>query len=202
MYVAEVFREALKRGGYYVKIDFLPWARVVALAKDGKYHSYGPEYYDKVVEEKIYFSNSFSGGPLGFIKMKNKNINFSKIEDFKTYRIGVVRGYIHTKEFDDASYRKKDEAVDNVSNIKKLVNGRIDLFVCDKFVGSYLIKKEMPGNANDIEYMNPVLENKELYLCINKNVPNAKAKIDAFNNGLKSMKNDGTSRKIMVGQSF
>lgn len=196
-YVTEVIKEAYKRAGYTVQIDYLPWARAVKMSKDGDYDGYMPEYYSEDLKKDFLLSAPFQGGPLGLFKKKTSKISFKKIDDLKPYSIGVVRGYVNTAEFDAAAYLKKDEAKDDITNFKKLIAGRIDLIVCDKYVGEHILNTDLKANAGEVEFMEPVLEQKDLYVCITKTAPDAQKKIDAFNSAVKQMVDDGTITKIM-----
>ncbi|MDQ7836385.1 MAG: transporter substrate-binding domain-containing protein [Humidesulfovibrio sp.] len=201
-FVAEVVREAFKRQGQDAKFEFMPWARVVAVAKKGEVDGYLPEYYAKELEKDFLLSDPFPAGPLGFFKLKSKAITWKTLDDLKPYSIGVVRGYVNTAEFDARKDLKKDEVDEDTLNLRKLVAGRIDLMVADKYVGLYLAKKDIPGDASKIEFMSPVLENKELFVCFPKSKPGSKALRDAFNQGLSSMKADGTLKAIMQKNGF
>ena len=50
--------------------------------------------------------------------------------------------------------------------------------------------------------MAPVLEEKSLYLCISKKAPDAEAKIKAFNDGLKIIKDNGTIDALLKANGF
>jgi len=201
-YVAELVREAFKAEGYTLKIVYLPWARVVSMAKKGEYDGYFPEYYSDSLKKDFFVSDPFQGGPLVFFERKGANITFNKLEDLKPFRIGVVRGYVNTEAFDNASYLKKDEVKDDFTNLKKLVAGRIDLMVADKFVGYHLIKTKMPQNKNKIDVVKPVLEEKDLYVCLSKKVKSGDQKLKAFNAGLKKIKENGLMNSILKKHGF
>ncbi len=196
-YVAEIMKEAFKRNEKTVLIDYLPWARAVKMTKDGDYVGYMPEYYSEDLKKDFILSTSFPGGPLGFFKKKTTKISFKTLEDLKPYSIGVVRGYVNTAEFDAATYLKKDEAKDDLTNFKKLIVGRIELIVCDKNVGEHLLKTELKESAGEVEFVEPALENKDLYLCISKSQQNGQKIINEFNAAIKQMADDGTMQKIL-----
>lgn len=201
-YVAEVVIQAFKKAGYEVQIDYMPWARVITLAKKGTYDGYFPEYYSDSLKENFHVSDAMPGGPLGLFKRKGEAISYSTIKDLSPYKIGVVRGYINTAEFDAADYLKKDEANDDLTNFRKLLKKRIDLVVADKFVGLYVVKLNLPDNLNDIEFIEPPLESKDLFVCISKNSPEAFMRIKAFNTGLKAITDDGTVKQILKNHGF
>lgn len=201
-YVAEIAREALAREGYNLEIKFYPWARTVKLAKLGKVDGYFPEYYSAEKEEQFVFSDKFPGGPLGFFKKKGRNISYDKLENLKSYTIGVVRGYVNTKEFDNADYLQKEPARSDLINIRKLLAGRIDLMVADKFVGKYVLKENLPNKVGDIEFVEPPLEYKPLYVAFGKNNNDYEKYAAAFNRGLQKIKEDGTLDKILAKHGF
>ncbi|MDP3480841.1 MAG: transporter substrate-binding domain-containing protein [Desulfoprunum sp.] len=201
-YVDSLAREAFKASNYTVKISFMPWARVVAMTKEAKYDGYLPEYFAESLKTDFLVSEPFPGGPLGFFKRKTDAITFKTLEDLKAYKIGVVRDYVNTVEFDKATFLQKDVANNDITNLRKLVGKRLDLVVVDKFVGLYLLKQDMPDQAQEVEFMAPVLEEKSLYLCISKKTPDAEAKIKAFNDGLKIIKDNGTIDALLKANGF
>jgi len=144
----------------------------------------------------FYLSDPFKSGPVGLFKRKGFDFTFKGLESLKPYKIGVVRGYVNEEKFDKATYLNKEEAADELTNIKKLLANRMDFMVADKFVGFHLLKKNMPEMQMQMEFVEPPLIVQELYICINKKTKDAKKKIDAFNKGLASMKKDGTFEKL------
>ncbi|OHD12754.1 MAG: hypothetical protein A2Y34_14335 [Spirochaetes bacterium GWC1_27_15] len=201
-YVAEIAYEAFKKAGYELKIDFKPWERAVKEATDGDYDGLFPEYYGEERKKDFVFSDPFPGGPLGFYKRKDFKIKFSSLKDLKDYKIGVVRGYINTVEFDNATYLQKEDVVDDETNIKKLYFGRINLIVIDKFVGEYLIKTKFPNYYDELEFLEPPLEVKDLYIVFSKKSKDYQQKLKDFNKGLAEIKKSGLIDKILKKQGF
>lgn len=201
-YVAILVKEAYRAAGYTVKFSFMPWARVVAMARAVRYDGYLPEYFAESLQADYLVSDPFPGGPLGFFKRKADPIVFKSLEDLKPYKIGVVRDYVNTGEFDRAGYLMKEEANNDVINLRKLVGKRVDLVVMDKVVGLYLMHQDMPDRLQEVEFMEPPLEEKKLYLCISRKTPDAEAKMRAFNNGLKIIKNNGKLTAILKANGF
>lgn len=201
-WVAEVAKEAFNRSGYTLEIRFRPWARLLMEAEKGKYDGYFPEYFAEKLKQHFLLCDPFKGGPLGFFKLKGKQITFNTLQDLKPFRIGIVRGYVNTAEFDAATFLQKDESVDDLENLKKLLAGRIDLMVVDKYTGMSILKKNMPEKLDQVEFLSPPLEAKELYVCISKKTADSTAKLEAFNKGLQSMLADGTFESIMKQHGF
>ncbi len=201
-YVAEIVREAFKREGYSIEIQYYPWARTVEMAKKGQVDGYLPEYYAKEVEEYASFSQGFPGGPVVFFKRKADKITYTKYEDLKNYNIGVVREYVNEEKFDAATYLKKDEAVDDATNVNKLLNKRLDLFVADKFVGLHLLKKSFANRAHEVDFIEKPLINHKLYVAFSNKGKNQAKYQAAFNAGLEKITKDGTVAKILKKHGF
>jgi ABC-type amino acid transport substrate-binding protein len=60
----------------------------------------------------------------------------------------------------------------------------------------------MPRYINIIEAVEPVLEQKDLFLCISKNAKDSVNKINAFNKGLEKLKSNGELNKILKKHGF
>ena len=201
-FVAEIATEAFKRGGYDLEIKYYPWARTKMMAVNGEVDGYFPEYYAEDLKEHSLLSDPFEGGPVGFFKRTGSPITYSTLEELKDCKIGVVRGYVNEENFDAADYLKKEEVKDDLTNIKKLLAERIDLFVGDKFVGFYLLQQNMPHMVGQMQFIEPALANMNLYVCVSKKTADADKKQAAFNAGLESMKADGTLKEIMNKHGF
>lgn len=196
-YIAEVAREALARSGHTMHLTFLPWERAVHMAKTGAAHGYLPEYQSEGLQRVFLFSDPMPGGPVGFFKRKGReNVDWSRLDSLKPYRIGVVRGYVNTPEFDARADLLKDFSNDDMANLRKLVAGRIDLMLADMHVGFHLVRRLSPDVLARIEFALPPLEEKSLYACFPADRSASRQLVLDFNRGLASMKRDGTLRRL------
>lgn len=188
-----VAKEAFKAMGYELKVDFYPWSRAVALAKDSssKYSGYFPEYFSDDTAKDFVYSDAMGSGPLGFAERKDKSISWSTLDDLKPYRIGVVQDYINAAEFDAmvaSKALKSSVTTTDEKNLKKLVGGRVDLAVIDKNVMNYLFKTnpDLAKKADAAQFNITLLEDKKLFICFKKGSQGEDlAKI--YNDGLKKI---------------
>ncbi|TWI70323.1 amino acid ABC transporter substrate-binding protein (PAAT family) [Desulfobotulus alkaliphilus] len=202
-YVAQIVREAFKAGGgYTMDVEFMAWTWVVALADSGRYDFYFPEYYDAKLEEKYYISDPIPGGPLVFFKRKDTNIQYNHLQDLRPHKIGTVRGYVNTPEFDNADYLTKVEAMTDMENIQNLLNGKIQVMVMDKYVGLHLLRTKSSDRAMEVEVMTPPLGVNDLHVCFPKKTGNAREHLEALNQGLKILKETGRVKEIMQSHGF
>ncbi len=209
-YVADIVVEAFKRAGYKSEISFFPWARAVKVAEYGEFDGVFPEYFEESRKDKFVFSDPFPGGPVGLYKRKDNVVSYSvnpeinqteALRGLQDAKFGVVRGYINTAEFDAATFLKKEEVDRDELNLKKLFNRRIQYIFIDKYVAEYLIKHDFPSYAAELEFMVPALEVRSLYIAFSKKASDYQDKLQAFNSGLKQIKQDGTLVRIMKKHS-
>ncbi|MCX4025349.1 ABC transporter substrate-binding protein [Endozoicomonas sp. SM1973] len=210
-YVNEIVKAAFSEVRYDLEVLFFPWARALHVATLGHVDGLFPEYYDENRLTDFVFSDPFPGGPVGFYKRKDKNIKFNvdprknlaeALKELRSYRFGVVRGYINTKEFDEADYLTKEEVINDDTNIKRLYKNRVQLIFIDKYVAQYIIAKRYPWYALELEFLEPPLEVKPLYIAFSKKAPDYQKKLALFNRGLKKIQENKLMEEIMMKHGF
>ncbi len=210
-YVYQVVKRAFEKAGYEVSINYYPWARALSMASSGNVDALFPEYYDESRLDEFDFSAPFPGGPVGFYKRRKDDIKFSvdprehpheALQSLTKFSFGIVRGYINTKAFDEAAYLLKDSVSDDELNLKKLFAKRIDLIFIDKYVASYLITEKYPWMADSLEFMEPALEEKRLYLAFSKKAEASARKRADFDKALEEMSASGELQNIILDHGF
>ncbi|WDP90205.1 MAG: transporter substrate-binding domain-containing protein [Desulfobacter sp.] len=196
-FLAVIIRQAFQRSGVDVKIEFHQWSRVVGLAKKGRVDGYFPEYYAPRIKDYAEFSAPIPAGPVGFFSLKTAGIRYTRLEELKKYRIGIVKGYVNASEFDAADFLDKHGVKDDLSNLKLLLAGRVNLMVADKYVGFHLLKKHMPDRASEVEFLPTILEPKDIFVCISTKIKKTGYFLKAFNRGLAQMTADGTLGRLL-----
>jgi ABC-type amino acid transport substrate-binding protein len=210
-FTSEIIQKAFEKKGYKVEFKFYPWARGMLMTEQGKVHGIFPAYYNEERKKKFIFSDSFGSGGIGFYKRKDQNITFvadpvkapeKVLRSLKKYRFGIVRGYAYTKEFDAADYLNKDIVSSDETNLKKLFKGRIDLAFIDKYVARYIMHRNYPHYIDDLEFMNPALDEKQLYICFSKQIKGMEQIVKDFNEGIKMLKTSGEMENILDSHGF
>jgi len=199
-FIAQIIKESFKAAGHEVEFKFYPWARVIAMAQNGEVDCYGPEYYAESLKDNYLISEAMSKGPVGLFRLKGTNIDYKTLEDLKPYKIGVVRDYVNEEKFDAATFLKKEESVDDLTNVRKIYGKRVDLIFSDKYVGLWLAKTN-GFDQTQLEFIKPMIEHS-LYTCFPKNSPKSKKLIEDFNKGLKTITANGTLKKIIDNKGF
>ncbi len=200
--VIELIRAVFMRVGYKVEIEFLPWARGEHEARKGIYYDGVVSIWRTTEREKWYlYSASYMKNEVGLYKRKADSIKYKNYQDLMTYKIGTVIAYANPPGFDQAKLDVKEVVADSL-NIAKLCHERIDLVLIDKRMAEHIIKTIQQDCENMIEWLEPALEIKPMYVAISKKAKNAHKKIADFNRGLQLLKNDGTFKAILNKHGF
>lgn len=186
-----VARQIFQSMGYDLQVTYYPWVRAVSLGLDENsgYSGYFPEYYDVNLENHCLFSEPIGFSPLGFAQLKSNPISWHHLDDIiQLDRVGVVRDYVNSPEFDAQVAKgniKVDEAISDVENIKKLGAKRVSTIVIDKYVLEYWLMHDpqLAYLQESIEMNSHLLDKKNLYLCFQKNEKGQQL-LEMFNEGL------------------
>lgn len=196
-FTSEIVTEAFARVGYTVKMSFMPWKRALHKVAEGVYEVTYPAYYSAERAQLYAMSKSFFEAPMGFYKRKEMSISYQTLQDLQAYTIGIVRAYVNTPEFDAAIYLKKDIADDDEQNLRKLLKGRVDLIVIDKYTAQYILDTRMPEEKALLEFLEPPLAMKSFHLLVSRNIKNSERTLHDFHRGLQEMVADGTMSRIL-----
>ena len=205
-YVVELAQEAFKRRGYQARVEFYPWARAQRMAADGEIDGVVPVYDAVDAPDNPYiYSHPFPGDAIGLLKKKSLKISYSKedvkdqralFSSLKRYRFGVARDGVNLQAFDAANFLVKDVVNDNIQNLDKVALGRIDFAVIDKYTAADLMVGRRPHLIGQLEFMYPPLAERDFFIAFSKKGKNPQKLLNAFNEGLAEMQQDGSLLKI------
>jgi polar amino acid transport system substrate-binding protein len=164
-----IVKRAFAEAGLEVEFDFYPWQRAVRLAADPAqpYSGYFPKYFANDLDKRWHISTSVGSSVLGMAQQAGPLIHWRRLEDLASYRIGVVTGYINTREFDAlmTSKRLNTFAVDGDHlNLRKLQRDRLDLAVIDRDVFYWLIHHDRKLQTAGLQFHPQILEHKSLHI--------------------------------------
>lgn len=200
-FASEIIAEAFKRVGYEIRYAFMPPRRVMKQVEAGEYDAGYPAYYADDRAERFYYSEPFAGSAVGFLKRKDTEIDYKTLRDLTSFKIGVCLGFAYPREFTEAHYLKKEVAANEVLNLRKLVGGRIDLFITDRAAAQAAINRHVPEAKGVLEFMEPPIETRNLHLIFGKRQRN-EVICKEFNAGLQMIVEDGTVERILKQQGL
>ena len=210
---------------YEVHSIFYPWARAVSRVEKGNYDILYPEYFigedspsdvfkGKKRLDQLSLSKPFPGGPIAFMTKKNYRPDYN-LETRKTFlnlkgeKIGVVRGYQNTSEFDklmDKSppFFKITKVKNDIQNARILSKGRVNLIIGDPSVIKYSIKRTKKISKskkeeilNQIKTVLPHIQYNKLYFALSKKKKGWKKLMKEINSKILEFEKEGTIIKII-----
>jgi len=195
-FVNRVIREAFRRSNITVTYTYMPWKRVLVMAKNGDFDAASFSFENKEREEFFVFSQPLSDHREVFFHLNGTKIpKWTKLSELSNLKFGATRGYTYTEEFWAAAAEntiRVQETSSDLKNFKKLAAKRIDLFPMDEITGWNLLNESLSSIKDILKTSEKPLRATTGHLIISKAKPNHQALIDTFNKGLKKMRSDGT----------
>lgn len=194
----EITREAFRRMGYDVDIEFVPFKRALEMIQTGEADILTD--VNRTTEREVF--GNFSKEPIListtclFVKVDSPITFNGDIFEMAPYKFGINRGYTHGSEFDDAVKNKQlivEEAEDTDQNVVKLINDRIDILIENELVVLSTLKRL--NYQSEVKTLQPPYRKKELYLMFSKKA-NVGFLIDPFDEKVREIKQDGTFQEI------
>jgi polar amino acid transport system substrate-binding protein len=223
-FTAAIVRMAFEKAGYAVVIEFHNWDQSLEMTKNGEADGLFPTYHTEEREAYLAYSDPFGNSYLGLCRIRpvhsfspggieyDKRKGFKQdliqfktdpridqtqaLRDLKQYKFGVAKGYANTPEFDAADFLTKVVVANDEENILQLLQGDVDLIVIDKYVAKNMIAKKFPWRTGDIQFMEPPLAVRKLYLTMSKRADNYQQKLNDFNEGLKILEQEGRIQRL------
>ncbi|MBK6908468.1 MAG: ABC transporter substrate-binding protein [Rhodocyclaceae bacterium] len=172
-----VLRAALKAEGIELQVEFYPWTRAIETAKQPGYAGVYPSWPEDVAPGFTGSAVLFKS-PVGFVEPKAKPLVWTKLEDLKGKKIGIVQDYGNTPEFNALAKNgtiKTEVVTSDLLNIKKVAGGRIDGAFIDLANLNYFLKYDAKDLAGQVQANPRVIDSKDLLLAINDSFVNKKA---------------------------
>ena len=154
--IVALTRRAFALRGYQVRIDFLPWARVRAELDDGNYQGALALWPREVIEARLIASRPLFYSELGLFVRQDHRVDSHDLRQLAGQKLGIVRGYGYPQRILDAGL-VLEEAVDDISNLRKLQAGRFDMVLLERRVGEYLVAAD-PYLRGRLRWHGSVLE--------------------------------------------
>ncbi|MCF2909386.1 transporter substrate-binding domain-containing protein [Pseudoalteromonas sp. DL2-H2.2] len=201
---------------YGATVTFYPWARAVANAENGKVDILVPEYFIEPEApsdtlpgtrrlDHLTLTEPFGWGPIALYKRRDYNTDhFTSLGALADERIGVVRGYQNTPEFDrlmDAGKFNVIEAVDDAHNIRLLMAGRVNLIIGDPEVIEMEIAALSQANnatsqTKNLVMVDPILQMNGLFFAVSKHNKYGKTLLFELNQAIAEFKKHGIMEEI------
>lgn len=176
----QLLKNALKKEGIDLKVEFYPWRRSINTAKEAGYLGYFPAWPEEVKKGFI-ASNTIDWSNVSVIKVKGTKISYSSINElFRKYRVGLVKSYVYPEKIFNAQnkfHKNIEYSSTDTTLVKKLIRKKSDVIITDSIVANYISKKY---NLNELKVIPGSVIKKELVIAVSNNSYNRK-KIELIN---------------------
>ncbi|HCY88238.1 MAG TPA: amino acid ABC transporter substrate-binding protein [Desulfobacteraceae bacterium] len=188
----EVATAAFASQGYTYTHKIMPWARAENAVKTGKIDILPNTWHTDKRTGYLKYSEPYASNEVKFIKKKGDDFEYNGMASLAGKKIGIILSYGYGDEFMNSKDFKREAVSDFMTNIKKLVAGRIDLSLGDEIVAKNKISKNDPALLDEIEFTKNYMSSNDLYVTCGLKNPRHEEIINAFNKGLETIKSNGT----------
>lgn len=185
----EVLRKALATQGHDIELVSMPWSRSLAMLEKNKVDILPAVWFTEERTHTMKYSDSYAANRLVFIKSKDSNYEFKGLNSLHDQVVAIVRNYAYDEAFLSDSNITFSVADSLVSNVKKVINKRVDLTIDDEIAAKAIIPQPL---LEKIEFTTNALSESPLYVTCNKSNPKCETIITSFNQGLAILKANGT----------
>ncbi|WP_173122981.1 transporter substrate-binding domain-containing protein [Pseudaquabacterium terrae] len=197
-----VIRAAFERVGVEVAYTFLPWGRAQEEARTGRYH--GTAHWGRRPdrEQDFLLSDNVLTEQWVLLHRAGVALDWQRLDALAPLRIGGVRTYTYTPEFHALAASgalRVDWVPDDLSLLRMLVAGRVDVVPLDRNVACYLLEQHFKPEDWPRIAANPKLitEVFTTHLMLSKRLPDSAARMQRFNRGLAQLRSSGQYQRLV-----
>ncbi|WP_155322143.1 substrate-binding periplasmic protein [Desulfosarcina ovata] len=196
LFQEEIITAAFDHAGYKIQYKYRPWKRCLIEVREGRHDAAYTAWHTKERSEIYGFSDTYLYVDTMLFKKKGKAVYYNgDLQTLKPYLIGVSMGWTISPEFDSADYLQKTFVSEPIQLIKMLYSERIDIMALSVALNQALIKN-YPEYKGGIVPLPPPLKRNTTHVIFSKKISGYESRIEAFNEGLKKIIENGTLRKI------
>lgn len=198
----DTIRQVVEAMGYEPRIELLPWIRAEAKARRGEADLVYSLTYSDARAVFYHFTDPINQVKDVFFALRDSNIHWQTMDDLNDLRVGISASYSYAPEFMDwverhpARVTQVSHEQPELTSLKMLVHGRIDLFICEQSVCEYLLKQHT-DEAPELSRVGPIPgivgESRPFRAAFSRQNPDGEALRDAFNRTLHELKQSSGS---------
>ena len=152
----DLLRAVAKEASCTIQFENIPWKRALLLLKEGDLHIASGASKTHEREQYAFFSDAYREEIMHLYVQKRyrKKWRFTDLEGLSksTARVGTVRGYSYGSEFEalrnvEPFKSRITQVLSDEQNLDRLMAGREDLALIERFVASNLISRIKDGHS-------------------------------------------------------
>ncbi|TGN38688.1 substrate-binding periplasmic protein [Marinobacter confluentis] len=192
-----IIRRVLAEMGYQANIRILPWARAEQLARNGRADMLYSLTFSETRDRHYYFTAPINAAQDVFYKRRNHDLQWQTLDDLAGLNFGLSAAYSYAPEFMDwlfdgnARMTKITHEKPELTGLRLVGLGRIDLFICELSVCDYLLEQNVSQHqelANVERMAGDVGPERSFRAAFSRKLPNGRELRDEFNAALKKIR--------------
>lgn len=196
----QIIRKVLSKMGYQANIRILPWARAENLVRAGKADMLYSLTFSESRHRYYHFTDPISSAQDVFFKLEDRPLQWQSLEDLQGLNIGISAAYSYAPEFmnwlfnGNAQITKITHEKPELTGLRLVALGRIDLFICEQSVCEYLIEKNIsqyPKLARVGQMKHAMGPERGFRAAFSRKLPEGEELRDRFNQALDELRNAG-----------
>ncbi|MGH8493922.1 MAG: substrate-binding periplasmic protein [Moraxellaceae bacterium] len=202
-HIAKRVKAAYAALGQEAKIGFFSWRRAMRLPyTDRRFTAFFPAYPSAERKQVCHLSDPIGMSQLGLVQRSQSPLQWTRTEDLKRYRLGVVTAYSNEESLDrlikDGTVKILATETD-AENLINLARGRVNAAVIDAYVFNWLMKNDarLQPWQGKLQMNERLLVTWPLFVCFRKDAEGA-AQRDLFNSGLGALHESGPALALPV----
>ncbi len=198
--LSRVVTAAFARANVSVSYRFLPNNRSLQSARNGTADgSLGWAPSPERLQDLLY-SQPVMSARMVFFQRKSDQRRWTQLADLAGLRIGITIGNFYSAEFDrlvQQGVLHTDGVADDLSNFRKLLARRIDLFPIEEDVGQFLLARNFSAAQASELSSGQSFWSAPLHVVIWRRHPQGAELIARFNRGLQALQSSGEFERMV-----
>ncbi|WP_018691827.1 substrate-binding periplasmic protein [Algicola sagamiensis] len=198
--IGHILTQAFLSQGIKPRYEWMTWKRAYQQTLAGKYDATSMWIPTEERMKHFLYSDILLENEKVFFHLKSYPFEWKTIEDLKHIRIGAVLGFTYGPEFDKA-VKEKHLMVERVAtekqNFELLLKGRTQIYPQELAIGQMYISLYPEEIQKQFTYHHRPIMRTTHHLLFSKKIPNAEQLLEAFNRGLKQLKDTGKLKKML-----
>ena len=196
-FALELVHEALKRSSVEAESDILDFGQVLEMINERKYEGSAALWKSKDRETYLMFSDPYLENRLVLVGRVGSDVSASSLEDLKNKRVSIVSGYAYGSSIYTTPGVIILPGRSDQDNLETLLEGKTDYMLVDELLIKYMLEYQHNEVKKYLSVGTQAIITQPLHFAILKNLPDAEAIINEFNNNIEEMMADGTYNQIL-----
>ena len=192
----DIIKAAYATQGYDIQIQIKPWSRALKEVEHGRDVVVIAAWYSETRKDTLLFSEPYLYNEISLVTLEGKQFEWGTYKDLSGKSVGVIKSYAYDDDFLTSPWFTRVESTDLLTNIHKVMNGRIDMFIEEYRVAQWTMRKNKIAPSLFTKIY-PNVAYSGLHVASGKTNPNAQRYIDAFNQGLHLIRSNGELDRIV-----